>query len=289
MVNLARELWRVVEPYHQVAYRSPEATAAYEALGLVTAPHQYFANRLAVMGAVGSTTASAVLFGFNPAYVATAVPTIWSIAEPRAVCDARREAAVSCLRRIVPGIESSPVTFELASIARDVAKSLDFAGSPIGAAAFDQDYPDSPDAALWHSCTVVREHRGDAHWRATASHGIDPVECHILHAADGAMPEDLLQRVSGWGDAAWTAATERLARRGLVGLTNGIAALTAEGRATKRAIEAATDAHAERAVESIGAARLSELRERMRPWVSAIMDADVIGAWKMREALWRDE
>ena len=26
----------------------------------------------------------------------------------------------------------------------------------------------------------------------------------------------------------------------------------------------------------------------MKPWVSAIMDADVIGAWKMREQLWRD-
>jgi hypothetical protein len=31
------------------------------------------------------------------------------------------------------------------------------------------------------------------------------------------------------------------------------------------------------------------MREEMRPWIEAIMNADVIGAWKMREALWRDE
>lgn len=289
MVNVARELWRVVEPYHQVAYRSPEATDAYAALGLVTAPHQYFANRLAVMGKVGATTASAVLYGFNPAYVATAVPAIWSIAEPQAVCDARRDAAVACLRRIVPDVKSSQLTSELAGIARELVEALDFAGSPIAAACFDQPYPDSPDAGLWHSCTVLREHRGDAHWRATAGHGIDPVECHLLHAADGAMPEDLLQRVSGWDDTAWSDAKQRLQRRGLLTLVDNAVMLTSEGRTTKRAIEAATDAHADRSIESVGVARVSKLREAMRPWIAAIMDTDVIGAWKMREALWRDE
>ena len=289
MPNTSRELWRVVEPYHQVAYRSPEATAAYTTLGLTTPPHQYFANRLAVMGPVGTTTASAVLFGFNPMYVATAVPEIWKIAEPQRICDARRDAAVACLRRIVPGIETSPLTIELAHIARDLVLRLDYAGSPIGAACFDQAYPDSPDAGLWHSCTVLREHRGDTHWRATAAHGIDPVECHILHAADGAMPEDLLQRVSGWDDVAWADAKHRLARRGIIEINEDRPVLTDDGRTTKRAIEAATDSHADRAIEAVGAARVLELRERMRPWIAMIMDADVIGAWKMREELWREE
>ena len=289
MPRIARELWRVVEPFHQVAYRSPEASAAYLALGLETAPQQYFANRLAVLGKVGTTTASAVLFGFNPAYVATAVPAIWDIAEPDRVCVARQNAAVECLRRIVPGIEDSELIAKLALTARALVENLDFAGSPLGGACFDQPLPDHPDASLWHSCTVLREHRGDAHWRATSAHGVDPVECHVLHAADGAMPADLLQRVSGWDDVSWADATQRLKDRRLVSLDRGRLSLTADGLATKRAIEVATDAHADRAIDTVGAQRVMELREAMRPWIALIMEADVIGAWKMREALWRDE
>jgi hypothetical protein len=289
MSNVSRELWRVVEPYHQVAYRSPEATAAYESLGLTTPPHQYFANRLAALGPIGATTAAAVLFGFNPTYVAASVPAIWHIADPRDICTARQEAAGACLRRILPGVDSSPLIAECVRTARELAEGLDFAASPIGAAAFDQGYPDDPVLALWHSFTVLREHRGDAHWRVTAAHGVDPVECHILHAADGAMPEDLLKRVSGWDDTAWELAKTRLERRNLLSRTGGSMSLTPEGQGTKRAIEATTDSHADGAIHSVGVNRVVDLRETLRPWITLIMDADVIGAWKMREALWRDE
>jgi hypothetical protein len=136
---------------------------------------------------------------------------------------------------------------------------------------------------------VLREHRGDAHWRATSVHGVDPVECHVLHAADGAMPADLLQRVSGWDDPSWADATRRLESRRLVSVEHGRLTLAPDGLATKRAIEAATDAHADPAIDTVGAHRVMELREAMRPWIATIMEADVIGAWKMREALWRDE
>ena len=289
MVNVARELWRVVEPFHQVAYRSPEAASAYANLGLTPGPQQYFANRLAVLGPVGPTTASAVLYGFNPAYVAEAVPAIWTVAKPDDVCNSRQNAAYACLTRILPDLAHSGLTVEVAALARRLVMELDFAASPVGAACLDQPYPENPVSALWHSCTVLREHRGDTHWRVTASHGIDPVECHILHAADGAMPEDLLQRVSGWDDEAWRRAKERLASRGLVRLDGDMVQLTPDGHTTKRAIEAATDAHVERAIANVGANDVLRMREDMRPWIDAIMDADVIGAWKMREALWRDE
>lgn len=289
MPNVARELWRVVEPFHQVAYRSPEATAAYEGLGLSPGPQQYFANRLAALGPVGPTTAAAVLYGFNPSYVAMAVPSIWSVTEPAAVCRARQGAARDCLARILPGLDNEPLTGELAILARRLVGELDFAGSPLGAACLDQPYPDDPVSALWHSCTVIREHRGDAHWRATAAHGIDPVECHILHAADGAMPEDLLQRVSGWDDEAWSAARRRLALRGLLIVDDHGTRLTDDGHITKRAIESATDGHADEAIDVVGAVNVVRMREEMRLWIDAIMAADVIGAWKIREALWRDE
>jgi hypothetical protein len=80
-----------------------------------------------------------------------------------------------------------------------------------------------------------------------------------------------------------------LESRRLVSLDRGPLSLTSDGLATKRAIEAATDAHADRAIDKVGVQRVIELREAMRPWIALIMEADVIGAWKMREALWRDE
>lgn len=289
MTRPARELWRVVEPFHQVAYRSPEAVTAYESLGLTPGPQQYFANRLAVLGSVGPTTASAVLFGFNPSYVSSVIPHVWCVARPEEVVAARLAAARSCLVRIVPDLATNPLTGRFADIARRLTECLDFSGSPLGAACFDQPCPEDPVSSLWHSCTVLREHRGDAHWRATASNGIDPVECHLLHAADGAMPEDLLQRVSGWDDASWSTAKERLVKRGLVRIDGTKLDLTHEGRATKRAIEVATDAHADHAIETVGAHHVGTMREGMRPWIASIMEADVIGAWKMREELWRDE
>lgn len=305
MTNLgtvSRELWRVVEPLHQVAYRSPEAARNYSALGLTTPPQQYFANRLAALGSIGPTTATAVLFGFAPSYVASAVPDVWALANPDDVCDARQEAACTCLVRILGDITTSRLMVEAADLATTLVGLLDFAGTPLAAAWADRPAARDPLGRLWQACTVLREHRGDVHWRATASHGINSVECHILHAADGAMPEELLKRVSGWDDASWSRAVDGLVHRGLI--TSGLVTsgqvgrgesreaaslqLTEQGRAIKRSIESMTDAHALLAIETIGVDRVLMFRENLRPWITALMQTDVIGAWKIREELWRD-
>ena len=286
MTILARELWRAIEPFHQLVYRSPEATTEYEAVGLTRPELQYFGNRLAALGDIGPMHATAVLFGFNPAYVATAVPEVWRIASSTSITQARFCAAEKTLERIIGDELDSPNMSEASATARRMVESLDFAGSPMAAAHFDLSLPDSPAMNLWHSCTVLREHRGDAHWRATAAHEIDAVECHILHAADGAMPADLLQRVSGWDDSAWTSAVDRLRSRSLI--EPGALRLTNNGQNTKLGIERSTDRVAGACVTSVGSDKARQLRETMRPWTNLIMDSGVIGAWKMREELWKD-
>ena len=289
MPNVSRELWRVVEPLHQVAYRSPEATAAYERLGLAAGPEQYFANRLAALGPVGPTTAVAVLYGFAPSYVSSAVPRVWDRAQPSDIAQTRQEAACACLSRVL-GATASPQLSEAADLVSTLVGLLDFAGTPLAAAWADLPAARDPLGRLWQACTVLREHRGDVHWRATASRDIDPVECHLLHAADGAMPEDLLKRVSGWDDTAWAGGKARLERRGLVTTApDATLSLTDVGRSIKRDIESSTDAHADRAISLVGIERVLGFRERARPWVTAIMQADVIGAWKIREEMWRDD
>jgi len=285
MQRLARDLWRVIEPYHQLAYRSPEATAAYEALGLDRPDLQYFGNRLAAVGPIGAKVAAAVLYGFSPSYVAGAVPEVWRRASGSALAEARRPGAGAVLHRVLGAAVASDEVVRAAGLARRVVDAADFAGRPMAAANADLPWSNEPALVLWQACTVLREHRGDAHWAATSAEGIGPVACHVLHAADGAMPAELLQRVSGWNDEAWAGAVEALRGRGLL---DAQGALTEAGRAVKLRIEWATDAAAVEPLLVLGADGVQALLALMTPWVGAIMDAGVVGAWKMREELWRD-
>jgi hypothetical protein len=283
--RIARDLWRVIEPYHQLAYRSPEATAAYEALGLDRPDLQYFGNRLAAMGPIGAKMAVAVLYGFAPTYVGGAVPEVWNRAAAHDVAVARRDAAGAVLHRVLAdGVASHHMT-RAGDLARRVFDSVDFAGRPMAAAQAEAPWSDEPALVLWQVCTVLREHRGDAHWAATSGEGVGPVECHVLHAADGAMPAELLQRVSGWNDDAWAGAVESLRGRDLL---DGDGALTDAGRTVKWRIEWATDAAALQPLRALGDDGVAELRQLMAPWVRSIVEADVVGAWKLREELWRD-
>lgn len=285
-IRLARKLWRVTEPYHQLSYRSPEAEEQYVKLGLDRPELRYFGSRLAALGPIGLNTAVAVLYGFAPTYVAKAIPELWSIADPKDISHARLVGAQHTLRRIIGPETDTADMRSAADIAKRFIEATNFAGRPVGAAHADLPWPDSPAMVLWHACTILREHRGDAHWAATSAEGIDPVECHILHAADDAMPADLLQRVSGWDDNAWNAAIDRLRTRGL--LAAGDLTLTSEGSTIKWRIEDGTDRDASQALWAVGSDAVEHLTRLLAPWVAQIMESGVVAAWKMREELWRD-
>ena len=285
---MARELWRVIEPFHQLAYRSDEAVEAYRAIGLAQPQEQYFASRLAALGEVSLPVATAVLYGFSPRYVSSAIPHVWTLASPETVSDAREKGAQRTLQRVLGAAMTSAEMTQASRIARRAVETADYAGRPIAAAHTDLAWPKDSAMQLWHACTVLREYRGDAHWAATSAEGIDGVECHILHAADGAMPGEMLQRVSGWKEIEWQAATQRLVEKELVQAKDDGVALTAQGEAVKLRIEHATDGGSWQSFVGLGLAEAQQLRELMAPWVKAIMDAGVIGAWKTREELWRN-
>jgi len=288
MAVMARNLWRVTEPFHQLAYRSPEAVAAYQAIGLRIAPHQYFASRLAAVGEVTHGMAVALLFGFAPDYVAQAIPDVWGIVDAKSVVVARTQGAEATLQRILGDAWNSAEIERANAIAQEMIQQLSFAGKPMAAAHNDVPQPELAGLQLWRACTILREYRGDAHWAATSAAGVDAVECHILHAADGAMPEDLLQRVTGWQDSDWEEAKARLSARGLLHEDIGDLHITPAGQEVKLFIERSTDSGSSIPVSIVGEKKTEELISSMKPWVAAIMNADVIGAWKMREQLWRD-
>jgi len=97
-----------------------------------------------------------------------------------------------------------------------------------------------------------------------------------------------LQRVTGWQDTHWEEAKGRLRARGLLQNSDAKLALTVAGEEVKLFIERSTDSGSSSPVLAVGDKQTTELTQLMKPWIVAIMDADVIGAWKMREQLWRD-
>ena len=138
---------------------------------------------------------------------------------------------------------------------------------------------------LWHACTVLREHRGDAHWAATSAAELDAVECHVLHGADGHMPLDLLQRVTGWPDEDWAAAGARLGARGLL---DGEGGITDAGRELKLSLERLTDRLALRPLLALEPGDRRWFVEGLRAPVREIIAAGMVPTWELREQLWRD-
>ena len=99
---MARKMWRTLEPYHGLIYFAPEATAAYEALG-VMGFDGYFASRAAPMGAVPAEVVVATFFNFNPAIVHHAIPAAWEATTPEALLEARVNAVVERFSTMAQG------------------------------------------------------------------------------------------------------------------------------------------------------------------------------------------
>ena len=72
--------------------------------------------------------------------------------------------------------------------------------------------PDDPLGALWHDCTVLREHRGDGHLIAVAAAGLNWPEPHLLQ---GDRVDPALQQYRGWDDDTWRRAAVRATGRDL--------------------------------------------------------------------------
>ena len=216
---IARKMWRTLEPYHGLIYFSPEASAAYEALG-VRGRDGYFASRAAPMGAVPAEVVIATFFNFNPAPVHHALPAAWEATTPAALLEARLGAADESLRRATGQALDGADVARAAELARIAAEACTPEGRPIYARHASLPWPEPPPLALWHAISLLREFRGAGHLACLVGAGLDGVEALVVHAASGEVPRAALQTSRAWDDAAWEAAVARLADRGLVS-TNG--------------------------------------------------------------------
>jgi hypothetical protein len=266
-------LWQLAEPYHALTYFAPEAHQAFEDAGLRGFWRGYFAGRAAPLGPVGPGVVTACFYGFHPDFVARALPSIWSMASPETALAARLAGVDAAIRRVFGDASADPARAEAAQLARGALEGSAVAGRPVFAANLELDWPAEPHLALWHACTLVREHRGDGHVAALSAAGIDPCEAHVSQIAASGAPPETIQPYRGWSDDDWAAAADRLRERGWLDRDGR---LTEAGRSWHDQIEHDTDRLAAEPLQRLGEKRAARLLELLAPLTARLVQTGEI-------------
>jgi hypothetical protein len=244
----ARRLWTLAEPLHALTYFAPESQEAFEAVGLRGFWRGYFAGRAAPLGNAPAGMVTAAFYGFHPDFVARAIPSIWTIVTPATAIAARLDGVDRAMRRIFG--DDLPIT-DAAGAAAEIRRAVEatsVAGHPLFAANVELEWPELPHLAIWHSATLLREHRGDGHVNALGAAGVDPCEAHVLRIADDKLPLDSIQPYRGWTEENWADATTRLRDRGWLDDDGNT---TPKGARARAAIEQETDSLSAELVDRI--------------------------------------
>ncbi|MFJ9080363.1 hypothetical protein ACIRO3_34785 [Streptomyces sp. NPDC102278] len=269
-----RQLWQLLEPVHATLYYAPEAFEQAAALGYATDERwpSYFAYRAAPLGPVGPHVVNALFYSLSPRMVERHTATAWRTASVERVLEARSAGVDRALRKLLGDRIGSPDLREAAELARRAAESADTAGRPMAAANAALPWPEEPHLMLWQAATILREHRGDGHVVALQAHDIGPTEALVSHAAAGAAPEEVFSSRQ-WTDEEWSAARERLARRGLLEADGRI---TEGGLRVRTSIEKLTDELAAAPWRALTVAETARLAELLVPPVLDIVGAGLL-------------
>jgi hypothetical protein len=129
-------------------------------------------------------------------------------------------------------------------------------------------WPQEPTAALWHACTLLREHRGDGHVAALAAAGLGGREANVLQTAAGVVPRGVFEVARHYDDAEWDSVSARLIDRGLV---DSDGKLTARGKDVRDDVEDRTDRIALTAYDTLDDEQLLQLLDALAPLASAVI------------------
>ncbi len=271
--GLARRFFDRFEPVHAVTYFAPEARAALDGLGYRGFWMGYFAARSAPFGVVPTEVVAAAFYNFASHRVAKALPAAWEIASPEDALRAREQSAVEALRRYGIGDDDDLAT--AAELAAKAARNVALDGRPLFAANLALDWPEEPEAKLWHAVTLLREHRGDGHVAVLSSLGISGRESNVLHAVAGRVPKEFIMRSRDYDDEQWSFHRDRLIRRGLLDEQEE---LTPAGHELKQHIEDTTDALALGALDALDDDEVETLFRSLTPITRKVVAAGDIPA-----------
>jgi hypothetical protein len=266
--ELARLLWSRLEPIHAVTYFSPEARDALSGAGYKGFWMGYFAGRAAPMGPVGAEIVFATFYNFSISHVSRAIPDAWSFAPPSAALEARQRGAEAALQRAFARDDLAESVETAAVLARAAAESAPMEGRCLFAANRALPWPEKPTAALWHACTLLREHRGDGHVAALAAAGIGGREANVLQTAAGLVPREVFEVARHYDDAEWDSLSARLVDRGLVGPDGR---LTARGEEVRADVEDRTDRLALTAYDALDDDQLLQFLTVLAPLARAVI------------------
>lgn len=277
MTDPSRALATAIEPFAGQVYFAPECHRGYTALGFGPSPGKtgqvempdgpaYFCSRGSVLGQVPGEVIAAAFAVFNPAVVVPAVTRGWGLTDARTICRVRTDGALAQLRRV---LGDNPDGLDRAvGLLRRATDRLPLAGKPLFAGLVAQGLPGEPLADAWRLADLLREYRGDVHINVWTTSGFDAVEVGLITELYWGLPLRSYMRTRAWADDDLAAAEERLAARGLI--CDG--ALTDAGRASREAVEVATDEGCAPIVAGLGD-DLDELAGLVGAWSRQLQSA----------------
>lgn len=236
--TVSRAMWEAVERFHGLTYTAPEVRDTATAVGLKGFWMNYFATRIAPVGAVGPEAVQSTFFYYGPQRVNRAIPDAWAFATPTAIVEARYDGMDAALRRVYGAQIDDAEMAEASELVRDAVAGCDPIGRLLYAGWAGLDWPDDPHLALWHGCTLLREYRSGNHLIAVCAEGLDGCQSVVSHVAVGGAPRAWIQDEAAWSGEDEAAAIQQLQDRGWL---DNDGAATAECRDGRARVEALTD------------------------------------------------
>ncbi|MCW2539819.1 MAG: hypothetical protein JWN95_1544 [Frankiales bacterium] len=272
MPRTARRLFELFEPICLVTYLADECNEELAALGHRTYWDGYFASRAAPLGRVPSQVVHAAFYSFADGEAARHIPSAWETIPPEASVAARERGSAASLRRILGDqLADSQGLVRAADLMTKAATSAPTEGRVMYAGMRTLAVPNDPVARLWHSATMLREHRGDGHVAALVGERIGGTEAHVLSAlASGIYPPESFGRIHHLPKERLAEVMYGLRKRGLVD-TDG--RFTDAGHETKQRIEALTDELAAAPYDALSTAELDELVAELEPITATLVAA----------------
>ncbi|WP_134663104.1 MULTISPECIES: MarR family transcriptional regulator [unclassified Amycolatopsis] len=272
MTSTARRMFELLEPICLVTFFADECNEELAALGHRTYWDGYFASRAAPLGRVPAEVVHAAFYNFAEGEAARHIPSAWETIPPEASVAARERGSAASVRRILGDeLAGSPGLVRAADLTAKAATSAPTVGRMMYAGMRTLPMPSDPVARLWHSATMLREHRGDGHIAALVSARIGGAEAHILSALEmGIHPPESFGRVHHLPKKRLAAIMDGLRERGLV---DAEGRFTDAGREVKQRIESLTDELAAAPYEALSAAELDELIAALEPITEKLVAA----------------
>ncbi|WP_394621071.1 MarR family transcriptional regulator [Lentzea sp. JNUCC 0626] len=263
MTRVARRMFELLEPICLVTFMADECGEELAALGHPNYWDGYFASRAAPLGRVPAEVVHAAFYNFAPGEAARHIPKAWEKIPPEESFAARERGSVASLRRILGDLAESPDVAVAAELTTNAALSASTVGRVMYAGLRTVPMPVEPLNRLWHSATMLREHRGDGHIAALVGARVGGTEAHVLSAlAMGVYPAESFGRIHHLPKKRLAAVMDGLRERGVL---DAEGRFTETGRALQERIEELTDQLAEEPYEVLTDGELDELVTALEP------------------------